>query len=294
MKKRWLAGLLVVILIVLGVVGYQNRQVTKADMSITAVGSTALQPLVEAAGEDYSGTQLGSFINVQGGGSGTGLSQVQEGAVEIGNSDVYAEEQKGINAAKLVDHKVAVVGITPIVNKENGIKNLTTKQLIAIFTGKVTNWRQVGGHNQKIVIINRAQGSGTRATFEKWALNGHQSEPAQEQDSSGMVRQIVGTIPGAISYVGFSYVNKTVQAVNINNVAPTDKNVETNKWPVWSYEHMYTQKNANQLTRRFIKYVQSSKIQHTLVRQLGYISMDQMDVTRTVQGHVRKVEGSHE
>ncbi|KRM75419.1 phosphate ABC transporter substrate-binding protein PstS family protein [Secundilactobacillus collinoides] len=294
MKKRWLAGLLVVILIVLGVVGYQNRQVTKADMSITAVGSTALQPLVEAAGEDYSGTQLGSFINVQGGGSGTGLSQVQEGAVEIGNSDVYAEEQKGINAAKLVDHKVAVVGITPIVNKENGIKNLTTKQLIAIFTGKVTNWRQVGGHNQKIVIINRAQGSGTRATFEKWALNGHQSEPAQEQDSSGMVRQIVGTTPGAISYVGFSYVNKTVQAVNINNVAPTDKNVETNKWPVWSYEHMYTQKNANQLTRRFIKYVQSSKIQHTLVRQLGYISMDQMDVTRTVQGHVRKVEGSHE
>lgn len=294
MKKRWLAGLLVVILIVLGVVGYQNRQVTKADMSITAVGSTALQPLVEAAGEDYSGTQLGSFINVQGGGSGTGLSQVQEGAVEIGNSDVYAEEQKGINAAKLVDHKVAVIGITPIVNKENGIKNLTTKQLIAIFTGKVTNWRQVGGHNQKIVIINRAQGSGTRATFEKWALNGHQSEPAQEQDSSGMVRQIVGTTPGAISYVGFSYVNKTVQAVNINNVAPTDKNVETNKWPVWSYEHMYTQKNANQLTRRFIKYVQSSKIQHTLVRQLGYISMDQMDVTRTVQGHVRKVEGSHE
>lgn len=244
MKKRWLAGLLVVILIVLGVVGYQNRQVTKADMSITAVGSTALQPLVEAAGEDYSGTQLGSFINVQGGGSGTGLSQVQEGAVEIGNSDVYAEEQKGINAAKLVDHKVAVVGITPIVNKENGIKNLTTKQLIAIFTGKVTNWRQVGGHNQKIVIINRAQGSGTRATFEKWALNGHQSEPAQEQDSSGMVRQIVGTTPGAISYVGFSYVNKTVQAVNINNVAPTDKNVETNKWPVWSYEHMYTQKKC--------------------------------------------------
>ncbi len=294
MKKRWLAGLLVVILIVLGVVGYQNRQVTKADMSITAVGSTALQPLVEAAGEDYSGTQLGSFINVQGGGSGTGLSQVQEGAVEIGNSDVYAEEQKGIHAAKLVDHKVAVVGITPIVNKENGIKNLTTKQLIAIFTGKVTNWQQVGGNNQKIVIINRAQGSGTRATFEKWALNGRQSAPAQEQDSSGMVRQIVGTTPGAISYVGFSYVNKTVQAVNINNVAPTDKNVETNKWPVWSYEHMYTQKHASQLTRRFIKYVQSSKIQHTLVRQLGYISMDQMDVTRTVQGHVRKVEGSHE
>ncbi|ANZ61583.1 phosphate ABC transporter substrate-binding protein [Secundilactobacillus paracollinoides] len=294
MKKRWLASLLVVIVIVLGIVGYQHRQVSQADMSITAVGSTALQPLVEAAGEDYSGSRLGSFINVQGGGSGTGLSQVQEGAVEIGNSDVYAEEQKGIRAANLVDHRVAVVGITPIVNRQNGITNLTTRQLIAIFTGKVTNWREVGGRNQKIVIINRAQGSGTRATFEKWALNGRQSKPAQEQDSSGMVRQIVATTPGAISYVGFSYVNNTVQAVTLNHVAPTDANVETNKWPIWSYEHMYTQKHPNQLTQKFIAYVRSTHVQHTLVRQLGYISMDQMQVTRSVNGQIQKVEGSHE
>ncbi|WP_125573280.1 phosphate ABC transporter substrate-binding protein PstS family protein [Levilactobacillus huananensis] len=290
-KKRWWQAIGAVIIVALGIFAYQTRQVSHAGESITAVGSTALQPLVEAAGEQYTGEHLGTFINVQGGGTGTGLSQIQEGAVQIGNSDLFAGEQKGIKSAALIDHRVAVVGITPIINPKIGLKNLTTQQLIQVFTGQVTNWRELGGANVPVVLINRAQGSGTRATFEQFGLTNHRSKTAQEQDSSGMVRQIVATTPGAISYVAFSYVNSTVRSLSLNGVRPTEDNVKTNRWRIWSYEHLYTKGQPRGLTQRFIQYVQSPAIQKTLVRQLGYLSPDQMKVERDVHGNVTRLEG---
>ncbi|GMA69341.1 phosphate ABC transporter substrate-binding protein [Leuconostoc litchii] len=238
---------------------YAMRDKSASNTSITAVGSTALQPLVEAAGEEYAKDNLGTFINVQGGGTGTGLSQVSQGAVDIGNSDVFAEEKEGINAKKLVDHQVAVVGIAPLLNKKNGIKNLTTKQLTAVFTGKVTNWKEVGGNDQKIVIINRAAGSGTRATFEKWGLHGAQSIEAQEQDSSGMVRSIVATTPGAISYAAFGYIDNSVVAGSVNGIKPTKQNVVAGKYAIWSYEHVYTNGTPTKPVAQFLKYLTSKK-----------------------------------
>lgn len=208
--------------------------------SITAVGSSALQPLVETVAETYQTENPGKFINVQGGGSGTGLSQVQSGAVDIGNSDLFAEEKSGIDASALVDHRVAVVGITPIVNKDIGVKDISMENLKKLFTGEIKNWSEVGGKDQPVVILNRASGSGTRSTFEKWVLDGETAVQAQEQDSSGMVRQIVADTPGAISYVAFSYVSDDVDTLNVNGVEPTDENVTTNKWTIWAYEHMYT------------------------------------------------------
>ena len=254
--------------------------------SITAVGSSALQPLVETVAEEYQTKNPGKFINVQGGGSGTGLSQVQSGAVEIGNSDLFAEEKSGIRADELLDHKVAVVGITPIVNKKVGVTNLTMDQLKGVFLGEITNWKDVGGVDQKIVVLNRAAGSGTRGTFEKWVLDGETAIPAQEQDSSGMVRQIVSDTPGAISYVAFSYVTDDVMTLNLEGVAPTDENVTTNQWPIWAYEHMYTKKNPDALTKEFLAYILSDEVQEKIVGELGYIPVSAMQVERDWQGNV--------
>ncbi|MEI5992980.1 phosphate ABC transporter substrate-binding protein PstS [Candidatus Enterococcus mansonii] len=256
--------------------------------SITAVGSSALQPLVETAAEEYQNQHPGRFINVQGGGSGTGLSQVQSGAVDIGNSDLFAEEKKGIDASKLTDHKVAVVGITPIVNKNIGISDISLENLRKIFLGEIKNWKDVGGKDIPIVLLNRAAGSGTRATFERWVLDGKTAIQAQEQDSSGMVRSIVADTPGAISYTAFSYVNNEVSTLSIDGVKPTDKNVTINKWTIWSYEHMYTFGTPKQLTEEFLAFMLSEDVQEKIIGQLGYIPVSKMKVERDWQGNIIK------
>ena len=259
--------------------------------SITAVGSSALQPLVEAAGEQYSAENLGEFINVQGGGSGTGLSQIAAGAVDIGNSDIFAEESDGIDASKLVDHRVAVVGITPIVTPGTGVTNVTLEELQGIFTGEITNWKELGGKDLPITVLNRSSGSGTRATFEKWVLEeGMKSIVSQEQESSGTVRQIVANTPGTISYVAFSYVNEDVEALSINGIEPTNENVNSNDWIIWSYEHMYTNGEPTGLTKDFMDYMLSDEIQDNLIGALGYIPIKDMEVERDAEGNTSPVE----
>lgn len=291
LKKIKLAMALTGLLLVGAACGKGNAQTAESSKSsgnveIVAVGSTALQPLVDAAKDSFTAKNPNYQIQVQGGGSGTGLSQVAAGAVTIGNSDVFAEEKDGVPAKELTDHKVAVVGMTPVVNKEVGVKGITKQQLVDIFTGKIKNWQEVGGKDQEIAVVNRAAGSGTRATFEKWGLDGAETVQSQEQDSSGTVRKIVAETPGAISYLALSYVDKTLQTLAIDGVEPTAANIETNDWKIWSYEHMYTKGEPTADVKKFLDYMLTDEIQKGVVKELGYLPITEMKVERAVDGTI--------
>ena len=245
--------------------------------SITLAGSTALQPLAEQAGKDFTTKNSKATINVQGGGSGTGLKLVSEGTADIGNSDVAAETKLDkAAAAELVDHKVCAIGFAVVVNKDVKVASLTKAQIQDIFTGKVTNWKQVGGQDLKIEVIHRAASSGTRATFKDTVMAGTAENDAigTMQDSNGNVEKSIASTKGSISYLALSYlsdeVKKNVTPLQIENVEANTNNITSGKYVFWSYEHMYTKGEAKGLAKAFIEYLTSAD-NKALITKLGYI-----------------------
>lgn len=242
--------------------------------SITGSGSSALLPLVKDAAEKFKVNNKDVTITLNAGGSGTGLKQVSDGSVDMGNSDVPAETKLDkAKADKLVDHKVCVMTVATIINKDVGVKNLTRQQLADIFTAKVTNWKDVGGKDMPIVLVTRPKTSGTRALFKQYAINGAEEadNKSLETDNSGILIQSVAQNPGAIGYVALPYLinDKSVDAVAIDGVEPSLENTYNGTYGVWGYEHIYTSKEPKAAVKAFLEYVTGDEYGKR-IEELGY------------------------
>lgn len=254
--------------------------------SFTGSGSSALLPLAQDAADKFQEQNPDVSITLSAGGSGMGLTQVAEGSVDIGNSDVEAESKLEADQAKdLVDHVVCVVTMAPIVNKDvaEKVQSLTKQQLTDVFTAKITNWKDVGGPDEPIVLVTRPTTSGTRALFQQYALDGNEeaSNASLETDDSGTLLQTVANQKGAIGYVALSYLvnNDTVSTLAIDGVEPTLDNTYNGSYPVWGYEHMYTKGEAEGVVKAYLDYITSDEYGQVM-ESLGYNTYAKMTVQR--------------
>ncbi|MCD2434592.1 phosphate ABC transporter substrate-binding protein [Acidaminococcus sp. NSJ-142] len=296
LKSKWkkLAVTAMALGIVIGAMGCGSSNNAATDSkpaavkgNITGSGSSALLPLVKDAAEAFKKKNPDVSISLNAGGSGMGLKQVSEGSVDMGNSDVPANTKLTKEQAdKLEDHKICVMTVATIVNKDIAatVKSLTNQQLADIFTAKVTNWKEVGGPDEPITLVTRPKTSGTRALFAKYAINGAEeaSNKSLETDNSGLLLQSVAQNKGAIGYVALPYLTKndTVGTIAINNVAPTLENTYSGKYNVWGYEHVYTNKSPKAAVKAFIDYMLSADYGKR-IEELGYGVSSKMQVKDT-------------
>ena len=289
----------------LGLVGCGGTGDTAADStgdaastlsgSISCSGATSFQPLVEKAADAFMDANPDVSIAIAAGGSGQGLSQIAEGSVQIGRSDVYAEEKLEADQCEgLVDNQVCIVGMGPIVNAGVDVDDLTLDQLKGIFLGQITNWSEVGGSDGTIQVIQREAGSGTRATFEAAVLDGETApdsfRPVAEVDSSGIVVEKIQQTEGAISYLAFSYFDDTkFKALKVDGVEAKAENVCNGSFKIWAYEHMYTREDEDEstaaVTQAFIEFIMSDDFASTVVEE-GFIPMADMQVKKDAEGNI--------
>jgi len=248
--------------------------------SITTAGSTALQPLIQDAAAAYDAACSGATITVNGGGSGTGLSQVVAGSVQIGASYVLANTKLATpDADTLVDHVVCRQGWIVVTNPDvTGVTNLTTQQNIDIWTGTDTNWKQVGGPDMPIVLIFRPQSSGTRATFKKLVLGGATEASGGQtltEDSNGAVTTAVTKTNGAVSVIGFSYYNDPankplLNGLQLDGVDATIANVGSGTYKLAADGNLYTKGAASGLTAAFLDFMMGPQVQGTIIPKDSY------------------------
>lgn len=253
MKKKLLALLLTASMMTLGVVGCGSTQTTSdnsdqtteseaavsdgsteteettedtsTDLSgtISLAGSTSMEKLCEALSESFMEANPSVTVTTEYTGSGAGLESLAAGSIDIGNSSRHLKEEELATGA--VENVVAIDGIAVITNTSNTVTDLTSDDLAKIYKGEITNWSELGGADEAIVVIGREAGSGTRAAFEELLEIEDACQYAQELDSTGAVLAKVASTSGTIGYVSLDVVDDTVIGMSLNGVEPTEENI---------------------------------------------------------------------
>ena len=266
-----------IILSVIALLAVSTMVLAARKKKLRITGSTTVLPVARIAAEEFMNAHPEANITVRGGGSGVGIASLLEGMCDIADASRPIKDKelkkaisRGIDP---VAHVIAMDGIAVIVHPSNRIKCLTKSQLKAIYTGKISNWKKVGGTDKEIVVISRDTASGTYEAFNKLALDKARVRPdALLAAANRAVAGIVAKTPGAVGYVGLGYVNKSVKAVQVDSI---DCNVETvlsGDYPLSRPLFMYTNGKPSGLEKEFLDFVMSEDGQK-LVEEVGFVGL---------------------
>lgn len=245
-------------------------------------GSDTVLPLAQKAAEDFMKKYPSKSVSITGGGSGVGISALMDGTTDIAMASrrmKLDEKIKMQQAGKVaVEKTIAWDALAVIVNPKNGVSQLTREQLEDIFTGKITNWKQVGGADMKIVVYSRETSSGTYEFFKESVLK-HKNYMVSvlSMPATGAIIQSVSQTPGAIGYVGLAYLNSAVKAIKVSYdgktfVEPSYANAKNKSYPVVRPLFLYYAKSNEAKVKPLIDYIMTPEGQNT-VKTIGYIDV---------------------
>lgn len=238
---------------------------------ISLAGSTSMEKMCEALMEGFMEKYPKITVTTEYTGSGAGIESLNAGSVDIGNASRHIKDEEKANGA--VENVVALDGIAVIVDKENTVVDLSSQQLAGIYTGEITNWSELGGNDEAIVVIGRENGSGTRDAFEELNEIKDACLYAQELDSTGAVLAKVASTPGAIGYVSLDVVDDTVIAEKINSVDATEENILNGTYALQRPFVMATKgdvSSLNELVQTWFAYIDSDEGKE-IIKSVGLI-----------------------
>ncbi|HHD2753020.1 TPA: phosphate ABC transporter substrate-binding protein [Clostridium perfringens] len=236
-------------------------------------GSSSVGPVIEVEAEAFKNEMPDVTVEINQLGSSAGIKDAINGTVEIGISSRDLKEKE--LEAGIKEKPIAYDGMSVIVNNENPVQNLTMEQIKDIYTGKITNWKEVGGEDTPIVLVSREDGSGTRDAFQEIVgFNSEQLNPkAQISDGSGSIKTMVAGNKNAIGYISFSYVDDSVHAVSVDGVKPTAENVQNKTYKLSRpFLLVYKENNLSENSKKFIDFMMTKEGQE-IVEEEGLISI---------------------